>query len=81
MDIDSDSDYKIRTRTVNWPRFLLVESGDDSLPVTKLSPFATDKGFQSLIPGRLRPIKQLTNGTFLVECDTHKKTKQKKKTE
>ena len=69
--MDSDLDYETRTRTMNWPRFLLVESGDDALPVTKLSPFAIGKGFQALIPGRLRSIKQLRNGTFLVECDTH----------
>ena len=48
---DSDSDYETRTVTMNWPRFLLVESGDESLPVTKLSPFAIDKGFQALISG------------------------------
>ena len=58
--------------TMNWPRFLLVESGDDSLPFTKLSPFAIDKGFQTLISGRLRSIKRLRNGAFLVECDTKK---------
>ena len=61
FDNDSDSDYEIRTETMNWSRFLLVESGDDSLPVTKLSPFAIDKGFQALISGRLRPIKRLRN--------------------
>ena len=71
---DSDSDYEIRTKTMNWPRFLLVESGDESLPVTKLSPFAIDKGFQALISGRLRSIKRLRNGTFLVECDTKKQS-------
>ena len=71
---DSDSDYEIRTMTMNWPRFLLVESGDDSLPVTKLSPFAIDKGFQTLISGRLKSIKRLRNGTFLVECDTKKQS-------
>ena len=43
---DSDSDCETRTMTMNWPRFLLVESGDDSFPVTKLSPFAIDKGFR-----------------------------------
>ena len=59
---------------MNWPRFLLVKSGDDSLPVTKLSPFAIDKGFQALISGRLRSIKRLRNGTFLVECDTKKQS-------
>ena len=69
-----DSDYETRTMTMNWPRFLLVESGDKSLPVTKLSPFAIDKGFQALISGRLRSIKRLRNGTFLVECDTKKQS-------
>ena len=48
------ADRTIRTKTMNWPRFLLVESGDESLPVTKLSPFAIDKDFQTLISGRLR---------------------------
>ena len=71
---DSDSDYEVRTKTMNWPHFLLVESGDDSLPVTKLSPFAIDKDFQALISGRLRSIKRLKNGTFLVECDTKKQS-------
>ena len=74
FDNDSDSDYEIRTKTMNWIRFLLVESGDDSLPVTKLSPFAIDKSFQALISGRLRSIKRLRNGTFLVECDTKKQS-------
>ena len=54
-----------------WPRFVLVKSGDDgALPDIKLSPFAFDKGFQALIPGRLRSIKRLRNEAFLVECDT-----------
>ena len=57
---------------MNWPCFLLVESGDDVLPITKLSPFAIDKGFQALLPGRLRSIKRLRNGAFLAECDTKK---------
>ena len=70
--MDSDLDYETQTRTMNWPRFLLMESGDDALPVTKPSPFDTDKGFQALFPGRLRSIKRLRNGTFLVECDTKK---------
>ena len=72
LDHDFDSGNEIRTRTMNWPRFPLVESGDDSLSVTKLSPFAFDKGFQVLISRRLRSIKQPRNGAFLVECDTKK---------
>ena len=63
FDNDSDSDYEIRTMTMNWPRFLLVESGDESLPVTKLSPFAIDKGFQALISGRLFRSCRLVHGS------------------
>ena len=69
-----DSDYETRTRALNWPWFLLVESGDDTLAVTKLSPFPIDKGFQALMPGRPRSIKRLANGAFLVECDTKKQS-------
>ena len=66
--LDSDLDYDIQTRSMNWPLFGGrgwgggggVESGDDS-PVTMLSPFAIHKGFQALIPGRLRSIKRLRN--------------------
>ena len=59
--MDSDLDYETRSRTMNWPCFLLVESGNDTLPVTKLSPCAADRGFQAQIPGRLRSIKLLRN--------------------
>ena len=74
MNADSDSDCEIWTRTMNWPRFLLVESGDEALPIATLSPFAIDKGFQALIPERLRSIKRLRNGAFLVECDAKKQS-------
>ena len=36
-------------------------------PLSKLSPFATQKGFQA-IAGALKSIKRLRDGSFLVEC-------------
>ena len=51
----------------NWPRFLVVESSGDNLPLSKLSPFAVQKGFQA-VAGTLKSIKRLRDGSFLVEC-------------
>ena len=51
----------------NWPRFLVVESLGDNLPLSKLSPFAVQKGFQA-VAGTLKSIKRLRDGSFLVEC-------------
>ena len=66
--LDSDSDNEIRIQTMSWPPFLLVESGDEALPIPTLSPFVVDKGFQALITGRLRSIRQPRNTDFLLEC-------------
>ena len=48
-DDDSDTDSKnemlIKSET-NWPRFLIVESVSEDVPLQKLSSFAIQKGFQ-----------------------------------
>ena len=45
-DSDTDSDNEILTKSeTNWPRFLIVESASEDLPLQKLSPFAVQKGF------------------------------------
>ena len=49
------------------PRFLIVESASEDLPLQKWSPFAVQKGFQA-IAGTLKNIKSLRDGPFLVEC-------------
>ena len=54
------------------PRLLLVESGDEALPIAKLLPSTTDKGFKALIAGRLRSIRRLRDRAVLVECETSK---------
>ena len=65
-DTDSENESFLDT-TANWPRFLVVESAGVDLPLSKLSPFAIQKGFQA-IAETLKSIKRLRDGVFLVEC-------------
>ena len=65
---------RIRTRTMsffltkdNWPKFIVVKSASEERPLSKLSPFAVQKGFQA-IAGTLKSTKKLRDGSFLVEC-------------
>ena len=44
-----------------------MESSSDDLPLSKLSPFGVQKGFQA-VAGTLKSIKRLRDGSFLVEC-------------
>ena len=57
----------LRQSETNWPKFWIVESASEDIPLQKLSPFAVQKGFQA-IAGTLKSIKRLRNGSFLVEC-------------
>ena len=63
-DTDSENEMLIKSET-NWPRFLIVESVSENLPLQKLSPFAVQKGFQAII-GTLKNIKRLRDGSFLI---------------
>ena len=68
QDLDTDSDNERSYNSCNnWPRFLVMESSSDDLPLSKLSPFAVQKGFQA-VAGTLKNIKRLRDGSFLVEC-------------
>ena len=68
QDLDTDSDNERFWKTINnRPRFLVVESSSDDLPLSILSPFAVQKGFQA-VAGTLRSIKRLRDGSFLMEC-------------
>ncbi|WP_419592479.1 hypothetical protein, partial [Thiolapillus sp.] len=51
----------------SWPRFILMSSASEEKPLSKLSPFAVQKGFQA-IAGTLKSTKKLRDGSFLVEC-------------
>ena len=57
QDTDTDSENEsFLTSTANWPRFLVVESASEDLPLQKLSSFAVQKGFQAIV-GTLKNIK------------------------
>ena len=43
----SDNEMLMKSET-NRPRFLIVESASEDLPLQKLSPFAIQKGFQAI---------------------------------
>ena len=64
-DTDSDNEILMKSET-NWPRFLIVESASEDLPLQKLSPFAV-QGFHT-IAGTMKNIKRLRDGSFLVQC-------------
>ena len=60
-DDDSDTnsdDEMLRQSETNWPKFWIVESASEDIPLQKLSPFAVQKGFQA-IAGTLKSIKRL----------------------
>ena len=67
-DSDSESDSELFLLTKDsWPRFIVVKSASEERPLSKLSPFAVQKGFQA-IAGTLKSTKRLRDGSFLVEC-------------
>ena len=55
---DSDSDNENTQQIHNWPRFLLIQSADSEIPLSKLSPFAVQKGIEG-IAGIPKEIKRL----------------------
>ena len=66
-DDDSDSDTDLFMTNDNWPRYIVLTSASEEKPLSKLSPFAVQKGFQA-IAGTLKSTKSLRDGSFLVEC-------------
>ena len=47
-DLDSDSDSELYATSDTWPRFILMTSATEEKPLSKLSPFAVQKGFQAI---------------------------------
>ena len=66
-DLDSDFENELFVRNDSWPRFIVLSSASGEKPLSKLSPFSMQKGFQA-IAGTLKSTKRLRDGSFLVEC-------------
>ena len=71
--VDSDSEDEIRAalpaESDSWPRFLVVESSDPALSLSKISPFVIQKWFAG-ISGSITNVKRLRDASFLVEAPT-----------
>lgn len=71
--LDRDSDGALDTafvfpsKTNNWPKFIVLESVTPDVPLTKLSPFAIQKGISG-IAGTVKDVKKMMSGQVLVEC-------------
>ena len=47
-DLDSDSEDELFLTNDSWPRFVVLSSASKEKPLSKLSPFAVQKGFQAI---------------------------------
>ena len=67
-EMDSDTESDIEIGVDSWPRFLIMESTDSDKPLSKLSPFALQKGIQGLA-GVPKDVNRLRSGHVLIEVD------------
>ena len=67
-EINSDTESEGETGLDCWPRFLIMESSDGTRPLSKLSPFALQKGIQGLA-GVPKTVNRLRSGQVLIEVD------------
>ena len=70
---DSDSDNELVMTGDIWPTFIVMKSASEDKPMSKLSSFAVQKGFQA-IAGTLKSTKRLSDGSLLVECSRRTQT-------
>ena len=61
-DLDSDGDNEPFLTNDSWPRFVVLSSASEEKSLSKLSPFAVQKGFQA-IAGTLKSTKRLRDGS------------------
>ena len=63
----SDSDEETCSAE-SFPRFMIIQSKDDSKPLTSLSPFVIEKAISGSI-GTPKSVKKLKSGCLLIECE------------
>ena len=68
-DFIANSDSTTHSQPSNFPHFIVIESLDESTPITKISPFAIQKQLSGIL-GTPKSVKKLKNETILVECNT-----------
>ena len=73
-DVVSDEDLQPRSPVNTFSRFVVVQTLDGEPQITKLSPFVVEKTISGIL-GTPKSIKNLRNGTLLVECATQYQTK------
>lgn len=71
MDRDSDDASEMTliypSKSNTWPKFIVLESVTPDMPLTKLSPFAIQKGISG-IAGTVKDVKKIRSGQILIEC-------------
>jgi len=60
-------DAYLSKKIENWQRFILLKTLSTEMALTKLSPFAIQKGISG-IAGSVKDVKKLWSGQILVEC-------------
>ena len=71
VDPDSTSDEEEEENIQiadSWPRFLMIQPASPETPISKLSPFAIQKGIEG-IAGNPSSVKRLRSGDILVEVN------------
>lgn len=66
-DDDINTGCELIKKNDHWQRFILLESLSTEKVLTKLSPFAIQKGISG-IAGTVKDVKKLRSGQILVEC-------------
>ena len=60
----------------NWPRYVVVEAFNPDEPLSKLSPWALQKGFSG-ISASIQNVRKLgKTGAYVIECPNEKTSKQ-----
>ena len=67
-DQDSDvEDIYFPEWNLVWPRYIVLSPLDDKEPLTKLSPFAVEKGIQGKF-GTVHKVTKMRSGSLLIEA-------------
>ena len=52
----------------SWPRFFIIQESDPENPISRLHPFAIQKGIEGMV-GKVKDVKKLRNDLLFIEVD------------